>query len=156
MQNIYAISLFISISAFIVAMMNIRKAIFVGAWSMCISIFLIFCVYLYEMQAKAIQLKNILLNSLNSIVLLALSLFYIGYCLLNNKSYIMDSSMPNAWYTFSYFTMAMIFINNVLLYLSTQQDTFSSFLIIGNSLLFAFVVIETIICVSFRTDGFTL
>jgi hypothetical protein len=42
------------------------------------------------------------------------------------------------------------------LYLSTQQDTFSSFLIIGNSLLFAFVVIETIICVSFRTDGFTL
>ena len=108
------------------------------------------------MQAKAIQLKNILLNSLNSIVLLALSLFYIGYCLLNNKSYIMDSSMPNAWYTFSYFTMAMIFINNVLLYLSTQQDTFSSFLIIGNSLLFAFVVIETIICVSFRTDGFTL
>lgn len=156
MQNIYAISLFIAISAFIVSMLNIRKAIFLGAWTMCISIFLTFSVYLYEMQTKAIQLKNIILNSLNSIILLALTLFYIGYCLLNNKSYIMDESMPRAWYTFSYFTMVTIFINHLLLYSSTQDDRASSFLIVGNSLLFVFVVIETIICVSFRTDGFTL
>ena len=75
---------------------------------------------------------------------------------MKNKSYMLDRSMPNSWYLFSYFTMIMMFINSVLLYLSKEDMLADSLLIVGNSILFAFIVIETIICVSFRTDGFTL
>jgi hypothetical protein len=154
-STLYAISIFISISALIVSMMNISKAIFLGAWAMCISIFLIFCLHLSE--TKKTDLYSVLLDSSNALVLLTLVLFYNGYCLVKNKNYIMDLSMPDSWYLFSYFTIILMFINSILLYLSTQQDSLAdSLLIIGNALLFAMIVIETIICVSYRTDGFTL
>jgi len=153
-STLYAISIFISISALIVSMMNISKAIFLGAWAMCISIFLTFCLHLSEL--KSTDLYSVLLDSGNAIVLLTLILFYNCYCLFKNKNYIMDLSMPDSWYLFSYFTIILMFINSILLYLSTQQDNLAnSLLIIGNSLLFAMIVIETIICVSYRTDGFT-
>lgn len=152
---LYAFAIFISISALIVSMMNISKAIFLGAWSMCISIFLIYCLHLSEIETT--DLYSVLLDSGNALILLTLILFYNGYCLLKNKSYIMDKSMPDSWYLFSYFTISLMFINSILLYLSTQKNSIAdSFLIIGNALLFAMIVIETIICVSYRTDGFTL
>jgi|LauGreDrversion4_2_1035121.scaffolds.fasta_scaffold73311_2 hypothetical protein len=152
---LYAFAIFISISALIVSMMNISKAIFLGAWSMCISIFLIYCLHLSEIEKT--DLYSVLLDSGNALILLTLILFYNGYCLLKNKTYIMDKSMPDSWYLFSYFTISLMFINSILLYLSTQKNSIAnSFLIIGNSLLFAMIVIETIICVSYRTDGFTL
>jgi len=152
---LYAFAIFISISALIVSMMNISKAIFLGAWSICISVFLIYCLHLSEIETT--DLYSVLLDSGNALILLTLILFYNGYCLLKNKSYIMDKSMPDSWYLFSYFTISLMFINSILLYLSTQKNSIAdSCLIIGNALLFAMIVIETIICVSYRTDGFTL
>ena len=97
---LYAFAIFISISALIVSMMNISKAIFLGAWSMCISIFLIYCLHLSEIETT--DLYSVLLDSGNALILLTLILFYNGYCLLKNKSYIMDKSMPDSWYLFSY------------------------------------------------------
>jgi hypothetical protein len=151
---LYNIALFISISALVVSMMSISKAIFLGSWAMCISIFLIFSIHLSETTKT--DLSSVLLDSFNAIVLLSLTLFYIGYCLMKNKSYIIDRSMPDSWYLFSYLTMIMLFINSVFFYLSKKDMLADSLLIVGNSVLFAFIVIETIICVSFRTDGFTL
>jgi len=146
----------VAVAGIFVSLLNIYTAVFLGAWAIWLVALTVFVTQLT--QLKSHDMYSILSEMGNCIILLILLGFYLFFCLLKNKQYIMDKTMPSSWYTFSYYTMIMAFLNVMFLidYAKNKDEGSASNIIIGNTLLFGFVLIETIICTSFRTDGFTL
>jgi len=84
--------------------------------------------------------------------------FYTFYCLYGNKDYIMDGHMPDTWYLFSYFVVGIFALNlwTIAGQFKYNSAGYKAFSWVLSTLLLGFVLIETIICSSFRTDGFSV
>jgi hypothetical protein len=86
--------------------------------------------------------------------LLLVSFYY--FCVIKNKEYIEDGFMPDMWYLFSYFVVVCTGINIACMvkYVENNDSLWNTWALLGGTFLFAFVVIEWIICTYYRTDGF--
>ena len=145
-----------------VAFMNIHEAIF-----LCMGIFIILLSTMIVLSLP--QLKHTfttwsfiaeLFSGLGYIlVLFGLMLFYILHCLFKNKEYITHGNMPDSWYKFSYYVVGVSALNilSIIAYLKNKTlDKYKALSILLTTILLGFILIETIICSYFRTDGFTI
>jgi len=104
-------------------------------------------------------LSAIILTCGNLVAFFILVSFYTFYCLLKNQEYISEGSMPDSWYLFSYFVVGATALN-ILAIIAYMKDVTSELYhalsMLLTTILFGFIIIETIICSYFRTDGFSL
>jgi membrane protein YdbS with pleckstrin-like domain len=77
---------------------------------------------------------------------------------MKNREFVEDGLMPDVWYTFSYFVVICTGVNvlSMVRYFEHRESFWNSMAMLSNTLLFAFIVIEWIICKFYRTDGFTV
>ena len=96
------------------------------------------------------------MNKSGSIFITLLLVGFYLFCVVKNKDYIQDGLMPDSWYLFSYFVVVCTGINivSIVKFYENQDSFWNSMALLGNTLLFAFIVIEWIICSFYRTDGF--
>ena len=88
------------------------------------------------------------------ITFLLVSVFY--FFVIKNKTFVEDGLMPDVWYTFSYFIVICTALNIMFMvkYFENYESVWNSMLLLGNTLLFTFIVIEWIVSTFYRTDGF--
>ena len=88
------------------------------------------------------------------VTLILVGFFY--FCVMKNKEFVEDGLMPDVWYTFSYYIVICTALNVIFMvnYFKRYESVWNSMLLLGNTLLFAFIVIEWIVCTFYRTDGF--
>lgn len=143
-----------------VTLFNIGSAIFLGmaiTWLILCGMLILSLSEMNTEQGIWNLMNHILLTSGNIIALLCLVGFYTG-CVLQNREYISDYSMPDSWYLFSYFVVVVTGLNVLALvqYHKTKEENYNTLAILLSTILLGFVIIETIICSYFRTDGFTV
>jgi hypothetical protein len=145
----------IALAGLLVCLMNIRKAVIVGISVAWLALNVFFFLSLSELNSASL-FSDFLNKSGTTFITLFLVGFYL-FCVVKNKDYIQDGMMPDLWYTFSYFVVICTGVNilSMVKYYENNDSFWNSMAILGNTLLFAFVVIEWIICSFFRTDGFT-
>ena len=142
-----------------VSMMNIRQAIFLGigvGWFSLVAIFVLALSTLKptpDLWSLLVEVVSVLGNV---IALLCIMGFYAIYCVYGNREYIADGHMPDTWYLFSYFVVSTFACNLwfITSYLKRQSAGYKALSWLFCTLLLGFVLIETIICSYFRTDGF--
>ena len=151
----------IGLAGLLVALINIRQAIFVGIgvglFSLC-AMFIFSLSTVKPAQGAWNTLMSLLSGVGNVFALLCIMIFYTLYCVYGNKEYIRDGNMPDAWYLFSYFVVSTFAINlwSIAGQFKNNSAGYKAFSWVLSTLVLGFVLIETIICTSFRTDGFTL
>ena len=138
----------IALVGLFVCLLDIRRAIMLGIGVAWIFLFLSFTSSLYYVK----NVKEFLSSSVGILVTLLLTMFYF-LCIVTNQTSISDNLMPASWYTFSYYVVIFIGIN-VLCMMNKSASWSAGISILGNTFLFAFVVIEWIICSFYKTDGF--
>lgn len=151
----------IAISGLSVSLVNINKAIFLG---MSVTFLVLCCIFIISLSN--IQklngwsfIKEVISISGNIILNLLLLGFYIIFCLFKNKDYISDGNMPDSWYLFSYFVVGATALNilAIIAYMKdVTSDVYHAISMLLTTILLGFIIIETIICSYFRTDGFSL
>jgi hypothetical protein len=152
----------ITIAGLIVGFMNIRETIFLGMGICVLTLSALVVVSLSELRHTYTTLSFILeLISVlgNVLILLGLIMFYTLYCLFRNKEYIRDGSMPDSWYTFSYFVIGVSGLNilSIIAYMKYNQSYgYKAMSMLLTTILLGFILIEYIICSYFRTDGFAM
>jgi hypothetical protein len=145
----------IALAGLLVCLMNIRKAVMIGIGVAWLALNIFFFLSLSELNSASL-FSDFLNKSGTTFMTLLLVGFYL-FCVVKNKDYIQDGLMPDLWYTFSYFVVICTGVNilSMVKYYEKHDSFWNSMALLGNTLLFAFVVIEWIICSFFRTDGFT-
>jgi hypothetical protein len=122
----------------------------IGITWMCL--FLSFTSSLYSVK----NFNEFLSKSAGILVTLLLTMLYFA-CIIFNQTAISDNLMPSVWYSFSYYVVIFIGVN-VLCMINRVENSLDSpwtgLSILGNTFLFAFVIIEWIICSFYKTDGF--
>lgn len=151
----------IALSGLIVSLFNIRKAIFLGMTISMLVICIMFVITLSEQTETGWKLlATIILTCGNLLAFFIIVGFYTFYCLLKNQEYISNGNMPDSWYLFSYFVVIITALNIFTIigysHKDAQSNMYNALSMLLNTILFGFVLIETIICSYFRTDGFTL
>jgi hypothetical protein len=146
----------ISLAGLLVCLMNIRKAMMVGMGVAWLALNIFFFLSLSELNSSSL-FSDFLNKSGTTLLSLVLVGFYL-FCVVKNKDYIQDGLMPDIWYLFSYFVVVCTGINilSMIKYYEKRDSFWNSMSLLGNTLLFAFVVIEWIICSFYRTDGFEI
>jgi len=144
----------IALAGLLVCLMNIRKATIVGMSVAWLALNIFFFLSLSELNSASL-FSDFLNKSGTTFITLFLVGFYL-FCVMKNKDYIQDGLMPDLWYTFSYFVVICTGVNilSMVKFYEKQDSFWNSMALLGNTLLFAFVVIEWIICSFYRTDGF--
>jgi len=144
----------IALAGLLVCLSNIRKAMVVGMGVAWLATILIFFFSLTELNTLTL-FRDFLDKSSPSFITVLLVSFYF-FCIMKNKEFVVDGLMPDLWYTFSYYIVVFTGLNIVALirFFEKKETLWNSMAMLGNTLLFAFVVIEWIICTFYRTDGF--
>ena len=144
----------IALAGLLVCLMNIRKAVMIGMCVAWLAINVFFFLSLSDLNSASL-FTDFLNKSATTFLTLILVGFYL-FCIVKNKNYIEDGMMPDLWYLFSYFVVICTGVNIVSMvkYYENHDSFWNSMSMLGNTLLFAFIVIEWIICSFFRTDGF--
>ena len=150
----------IAISGLSVTLVNIQQAILLG---MSITFLVMCCIFIISLSKLQHLngwnlIKEMVSNSGNIIINVLLLGFYVMYCLFKNNDYISDGNMPDSWYLFSYFVVGITGLNIMLIiaYLKEESPGYHALSMLLTTILLAFIIIETIICSYFRTDGFCL
>jgi hypothetical protein len=159
MTNLYKIVSIvggIALAGLLVCLMNIRKAMVVGIGVAWLAINVLFFLSLSDLNSSSL-LSEFINKSGTSLITLILVGFYF-FCVMKNRDYVEDGLMPDVWYTFSYFVVICTALNigSLVRYYEKHDSYWNTMAMLGNTLLFAFVVIEWIICTFYRTDGFTV
>ena len=148
----------VGVCGLLVALLNIRHALLLGmgvGWLSLCGIFILSIASLRETTTWAFisELFSVLGNILFLIGLIG---FYTYYCVYENKNYIADGDMPDTWYLFSYFVVVTFALNllAIITYIKEKSSEYKAVSLLLTTLTIGFVMIETIICSYYRTDGF--
>jgi hypothetical protein len=150
----------VAISGLSVSLVNIQRAILLG---MGIAFLVTCCIFIVSLSNLSHLngwdfIKDLIFISGNIIVFILLLGFYIVYCLIKNNDYISSGDMPDSWYLFSYFVVGVTALNIVATIAYMKDITsgiYHALSMLLTTILLGFIIIETIICSYFRTDGFT-
>lgn len=148
----------IGLSGILVALFNVRQALMLGLGIGWLSLFAILVLSFPPLQETPLWAFTVKVFSVlgNILFLLALMGFYIIYCVYENREYISDGDMPDTWYLFSYFVVATFGLNllAIVFYAKEKSTGYKALSLLLTTFTIGFVMIETIICSYFRTDGF--
>ena len=135
-------------------MMNIRTAIVAGMGITWIMIVILFFLSLSVLNPEMLWVDFFMKSGMSLVTVILIGFYY--FCVIKNKTFVEDGLMPYSWYTFSYFIVIFTGVNvcAMVKYFEKYESFWNSILLFGNTLLFAFIVIEWIICTFYRTDGF--
>jgi hypothetical protein len=133
---------------------NIRGAMMAGMGTACAVIAILFFFSLSELNTDRLWSDFFQKSGMPLITLLLVGFYY--FCVIKNREFVEDGLMPDVWYTFSYYIVAFTALNVIFMvkYFEKYESLWNSMLLLGNTLLFTFVVIEWIVCTFYRTDGF--
>ena len=159
MTDLYEIATILSgfaLAGLVGCIMNIRKAMVVGMGVAWLIIMVLFFLSLSQLNSATI-VSDFVMKSGMSFVTVVLVGFYL-FCVMKNREFVEDGLMPDAWYTFSYFVVICTGVNvlSMVRYFENRESFWNSMMMLSNTLLFAFIVVEWIICTFYRTDGFTV
>ena len=135
-------------------MMNIRTAIVAGMGLAWLMIVVLFFLSLSVLNSEMLFTDFVMKSGMSFITMILVGFYY--FCVTKNKTFVEDGLMPDVWYTFSYFVVLCTAFNvfTMVKYFEKYEPFWNSMALLGNTLLFAFIVIEWIICTFYRTDGF--
>ena len=144
----------IALAGLLVCLINIRKAMVVGIGVAWLAINVFFFLSLTDLNTD-LSIADFIIKSGTSLTTLILVGFYL-FCVIKNRNFVEDGLMPDVWYLFSYFVVICTGVNIISLvkYFEKHDSFWNTIALLGNTLLFAFIVIEWIICTFYRTDGF--
>ena len=134
--------------------MNIRTAIVAGMGLTWIMIMILFFLSLSVLNTEMLFIDFFMKSGMTFITWILVSFYY--FCVTKNKTFVEDGLMPESWYTFSYYVVITtgLTVYAIVRYFEKYDSFWNSMSLLGNTLLFAFIVIEWIICTFYRTDGF--
>lgn len=149
----------IGLSGLLVALFNIRQALFLGVgvgWLSLCALLVLSLPSLRDTPTLWAFIAEVFTVLGNIVALLALVGFYLGYCVYINKDHIADGNMPDTWYLFSYFVVGAFALNLMAMvsYLKENSPSYKAISLLLTTLTMGFILIETIVCSYFRTDGF--
>lgn len=139
----------------LVALINIRQAAFLGVYVIFISFIILFYVNAVN-NPPEITLLRILSRTSQILFTIAILFFYIFFCIIRYKGFIVDNQMPSSWYVFSYIILILLVFQGYITQqtLESKESFWCSLAMVGNVMLFICVFIEYISATYFRTDGF--
>lgn len=139
----------------IVSITSIHQAGFLGVYIIFIALILMFYLNTVNSDPKTSLLS--LFNKTSQLISTILLLFfYIFFCIVRYKEYIVDNQMPSSWYVFSYVILGILMFQGYFLRqaLTTDEPKWCGIAMITNIGLFICIVFEYITATYFRTDGF--
>jgi hypothetical protein len=143
-----------ALAGLLACLMNIREAMTAGMGTACIVIAVLFFLSLSNLNSDRLWAEFLNKSGMPFITFLLVSVFY--FFVIKNKTFVEDGLMPDVWYTFSYFIVIFTALNIMFMvkYFENYESVWNSLLLLGNTLLFTFIVIEWIVSTFYRTDGF--
>jgi hypothetical protein len=147
----------LAMSGIVVSLMNIQTAILLGMSVLFLVVGAMFIASLSLIRSD-LGIPYQLLEKSGGILALFILIGFYTVCVFRNNDYISDNNMPDSWYLFSYFTVIVAGLNviSVIQYMKTLIPEYNTLSMLLSTILFGFIMIESIICSYFRTDGFTL
>lgn len=157
MTNLYEIAPILSgfaLAGLLACLINIRGAMTAGMGTACAVMAVLLFLSLSELNSDRLWSDFFQKLGMPFVTLILVGFFY--FCVMKNKEFVEDGLMPDVWYRFSYFIVICTALNVIFMvkYFEKYESVWNSFLLLGNTLLFAFIVIEWIVCTFYRTDGF--
>jgi len=143
-----------ALAGLLACLMNIREAMTAGMGTACIVIAVLFFLSLSNLNSDRLLAEFLNKSGMPFITFLLVSVFY--FFVIKNKTFVEDGLMPDVWYTFSYFIVICTAFNVMFMvkYFENYESVWNSMLLLGNTLMFTFIVIEWIVSTFYRTDGF--
>lgn len=143
-----------ALAGLIACLINIREAMTAGMGTACIVIAVLFFLSLSNLNSDRLWIEFLNKSGMPFITFLLVCIFY--FFVIKNKTFVEDGLMPDVWYTFSYFIVIFTALNIMFMvkYFENYESVWNSMLLLGNTLLFTFIVIEWIVSTFYRTDGF--
>ena len=143
-----------ALAGLLACLINIREAMTAGMGTACIVIAVLFFLSLSNLNSDRLWGEFLNKSGMVFITFLLVSVFY--FFVIKNKTFVEDGLMPDVWYTFSYFIVWFTAFNVIFMvkYFENYESVWNSMLLLGNTLLFTFIVIEWIVSTFYRTDGF--
>ena len=144
----------VALAGLLACLISIQRAITAGMGAACFVIAILFFFSLSDLNSDRLWADFVHKSGMPFITLLLVSFFY--FCVMKNREFVEDGLMPDVWYTFSYFIVWCTALNVIFMvkYFENYESLWNSMLLLGNTLLFTFIVIEWIVCTFYRTDGF--
>ena len=143
-----------ALAGLLACLINIREAMTAGMGTACIVIAVLFFLSLSKLNSDRLWAEFLNKSGMPFITFLLVCIFY--FFVIKNKTFVEDGLMPDVWYTFSYFIVICTALNIMFMvkYFENYESVWNSMLLLGNTLLFTFIVIEWIVSTFYRTDGF--
>jgi hypothetical protein len=143
-----------ALAGLLACLINIREAMTAGMGTAYIVIAVLFFLSLSNLNSDRLWADFLTKSGMPFITFLLVSVFY--FFVIKNKTFVEDGLMPDVWYTFSYFIVIFTALNVMFMvkYFENYESVWNSMLLLGNTLLFTFIVIEWIVSTFYRTDGF--
>ena len=143
-----------ALAGLLACLINIREAMTAGMGTACIVIAVLFFLSLSKLNSDRLWAEFLNKSGMPFITFLLVCIFY--FFVIKNKTFVEDGLMPDVWYTFSYFIVIFTALNIMFMvkYFENYESLWNSMLLLGNTLLFTFIVIEWIVSTFYRTDGF--
>lgn len=157
MTNLYTVTLILSgfaLAGLIACFIDIRQAVTAGMGT-AIAVIAVLCfLSLSSLDTNMLRNDFILKSGMPFLTLILVGLYY--FFVMKNKTYVEDGLMPDVWYTFSYYIAGFTAFNIICMvfFFKNNDSVWRSMMLLGNTFLFAFVVIEWIVSTFYRTDGF--
>ena len=135
-------------------LLNIRTAMVGGMGVAWLMIVVLFFLSLSVLNSERLLADFLMKSGMSFVTMILVGFYY--FCVLKNKTFVEDGLMPDVWYKFSFFVVIFTGFNvcTMVKYFENYESFWNTILLLGNTLLFAFIVIEWIICTFYRTDGF--
>jgi hypothetical protein len=135
-------------------LMNIRTAIVAGMSVAWLMIVVLFFLSLSALNSEMLFSDFVMKSGMSFITMILVGFYY--FCVIKNTTFVEDGLMPDVWYKFSYFVVIStgVSVGAMVKYFENYDTFWNLILMLGNTLLFTFIVIEWIICTFYRTDGF--
>ena len=139
----------------IISLFNIRQAGFLGIYVIFIAFIILLYINISE-SPEDIGIMSIINKTSQILATIMLLFFYIFFCIVRYKEFIVDDKMPSSWYVFAYLIMIILLFHGYVIQqtLNTDQPYWCSLAMVGNVMLFVCIFIEYSAATYFRTDGF--
>jgi hypothetical protein len=139
----------------LVSLFSISKAGFLGVYIIFIAFILMF--YINASSNDVSVTWTTLFDKTSQIIAtIFLLFFYIFFCIVRYKEFIIDDQMPTSWYTFSYLILIILLFHGYVIRrtLEGNQSYWCGIAMLLNVMLFVCIFFSYISSRYFRTDGF--
>lgn len=139
----------------LVSVFSISKAGFLGVYIIFIAFILLFYINASNNDVS-ITWTSLFDKTSQIVATIFLLFFYIFFCIVRDKEFIIENQMPSSWYTFSYLILIILLFHGYVIRqtLVSNQSYWCAIAMLLNVMLFVCIFFSYISSRYFRTDGF--